>query len=144
MKDSIGIFKRYLKSRGKNVTQAREQIAAEVFRTKGHLTATGLWASLGTNIAISTIYRTLELLADAGLIRQVDIGSDQATYELVLGQRHHEHMVCTLCGKVIEFSNEKLEEEIADVADRYNFLHHSHNLRIFGICQDCQKQEDLN
>jgi Fur family ferric uptake transcriptional regulator len=137
----IQLFKRYLKAKGLNVTRSRERILEEVFKTHEHFDATELWARLrDTTISLSTIYRTLGLLVDSGLVREVDLGDAHIHYEHIFGRRHHEHLICVGCGKVLEFFDRALEEKVLEMAERFDFQHHSHNLQIFGLCQDCQKK----
>lgn len=137
----IQLFKRYLKAKGLNVTRSRERILEEVFKTHEHFDATELWAKLrDTTISLSTIYRTLGLLVDSGLVREVDLGDAHIHYEHIFGRRHHEHLICVGCGKILEFFDRALEEKVLEMVERFDFQHHSHNLQIFGLCQDCQEK----
>lgn len=140
--DFVALFRKYLKSQGLNVTQARERVAAEVFQTPGHLDIAALWLKLrgGENpIGQATLYRTLELLAQAGLVRRL-LFPDRACYEASLGRPHHEHLVCSRCGQVIEFSDGPLEQRLAELVEAYEFQHQSHQLMIWGLCPACQKE----
>ena len=122
-----------------NITRSRERIVEEVFKTHEHFDATDLWARLrDTTISLSTIYRTLNLLVDSGLVREVDLGDAHLHYEHVFGRRHHEHLICVGCGKVLEFFDRSLEETVLEVAERFNLQHHSHSLQIFGLCKECR------
>ena len=139
--DPVELFKRYLRAKGKNVTKVRQRIVEEVFRTHEHFDVPTLWARLrDAHISVSTIYRTLELLVDSGLVRKVDLGDKHLHYEHIFGRQHHEHMICVSCGKVLEFYDPELEKMILDLTERLGFQHHSHNLQIFGLCPDCQRR----
>lgn len=138
--EPLTLFKRYLKVKGKNITKSRERIVKEVFKTHEHFDVSELWAKLrDTTISVSTIYRTLALLVDCGLVREVDLGDPHLHYEHIFGHHYHEHMICVGCGKVLEFLDSALEDGLAEVVDRFNFQHHSHSLQIFGLCKECQE-----
>lgn len=141
-RDPHELFVRYLKSKGKNVTEARRRIVEAVFSMHGHFDASDLWAKLrgaphNLNISISTVYRTLHLLADAGLIRKVSLGEPHAHWEHVFSSKEHGHLVCLGCGKVIEFSSKEVEEALERVLERYKFQYWRRNLEIFGLCAEC-------
>ena len=141
--DPVKLFKRYLRAKGKNITRVRQRIVEEVFRSKEHFDVPTLWARLrDANVSVSTIYRTLELLVDSGLVRPVDLGDKHLHYEHIFGRRHHEHMICVGCGKVLEFYEQKLEGMILELAERHNFQHHSHNLQVFGLCAECRRKAE--
>jgi len=141
--DPVRLFKHYLRAKGKNITKVRERIVEEVFRSREHFDVPTLWARLrDANISVSTIYRTLELLVDSGLVRQVDLGDRHLHYEHIFGRRHHEHMICVGCGKVVELYDEELEGMILDFAARVGFQHHSHSLQVFGLCGECQRKAE--
>jgi Fur family ferric uptake transcriptional regulator len=136
----VDLFRKYLRSRGLHITKARELIAKEAFQTPGHFDASTLWAKLrDERIAAATIYRTLELLTQAGLVRKL-LFNDQACYEANLGRPHHEHLVCQGCARVVEFSDPLLEERLAEIVETHGFRPHSHQVMISGLCPACQHQ----
>lgn len=143
-----GLFERYLRSKSKNVTETRKKIVEAVFSMHGHFDASDLWAKLrgaphNLTISISTIYRTLDLLVDAGLIREVSLGEPHAHWEHVLGREEHGHLICLSCGKVIEFSAREIEENLEEVVERYGFQHWRSNLQVFGLCADCSNGQPI-
>lgn len=123
------------------MTQVRCQITETFFATSDHLTALDLWTRLRhkKNISMSAIYRTLDLLVQGGLVRKLDLGDSLAHYEPVLGHTRHEHLICTNCSKIIEFTLPDLEEQFFETAERHGFIHQRHELKIFGLCPECQK-----
>lgn len=136
----VELFAHYLKSRGMNVTQVRCRITETLFAAPSHMTAADLWAQLrAEKISSSTIYRTLDLLVQGGLVRKLDLGAALAHYEPVLGRTRHEHLVCSRCAKIIEFHLPDLEEKLFETAEQYGFAPQQHDLKIFGICPSCQK-----
>jgi Fur family ferric uptake transcriptional regulator len=97
-------------------------------------------------IGLSTIYRTLGLLVRADFINKMDIGDGQSRYEFKSDEKdkHHHHLICTKCGKIIDYSdflNEELElisKAEKSLARKYNFLVQDHNIDFYGLCKDCR------
>ncbi len=139
-------FRRYLREHGLPVTTQREQVAEVVLQSRGHLSVEDIEAQLrgqGLHIGKATVYRTLDILARSGMITERDFGEGFRRYERVPGHPHHEHLICTRCGKVIEFTNERLERLKALVAEEYGFQHHHHRLDIYGLCRECQLKDGV-
>lgn len=143
-KDPKTLFTQYLKATDRNVTEARKRIVEEVFNIHGHFNAFDLWARLRdeTNISISTIYRTLDLLNNASLVKEVDLGQPQTHYEHVFGEGEHGHLVCLGCGAIIEFSSQKIEEILREIEERRGFSREMYNLQVFGLCSECSRDRD--
>jgi Fur family transcriptional regulator, ferric uptake regulator len=140
----LDAFRRYLRERNLPVTAQRELVADVIFTAAGHLSVDDILARLrerGAHVGTATVYRTLDLLAESGMIEQRDFGEGFRRYERMRGGgvQHHEHLICVRCGKVIEFSNERLERMKALIAEEYGFRHHHHRLEIFGTCPECQQ-----
>ena len=139
IEDFVHLFRKYLRSRQLHITRARERIAEETFRMSSHFDAADLWAKLREDqIAPATIYRTLELLTDAGLVRKLLI-KDRTCYEENLGRPHHEHLICSQCGQVVEFSDRALEDRLAEIIEEHQFRHERHQVLILGLCPACQQ-----
>ncbi len=137
-------FRRYLREQGLPVTAQREQVAEAVLKSRGHLSVEDIEQRLreqGLHIGKATVYRTLDILARSGMITERDFGEGFRRYERVPGHPHHEHLICTRCGKVIEFTNDRLERLKALVAEEYGFEHHHHRLDIYGLCRECQLKD---
>ncbi len=125
------------------MTAQREQVAEVIFGATGHLSADDIERALrsrGAQVGKATVYRTLDLLAQSGMIAPRDFGEGFRRYERARGRAHHEHLICVRCGTVIEFVNERLERMKALIAEEYGFRHHHHRLEIFGTCPECQRQ----
>jgi len=88
----------------------------------------------------ATIYRTLELLVRSGMVRRVHLGEEHYHYEWVGQDAHHDHLVCTTCGSVIEFHDEELEARQRKICADNSFRPTYHNLQILGVCGRCQKK----
>ena len=135
-------FVKYLGTRKLRFTQERKTILQEMFRNPGHLEAEDLLYSLRRKKKLTsraTVYRTLELLVDSGLVRKVDLGHGHSHYELMVDHTHHEHMICLKCGKVIEFSDKEMEGDLNKLCKKSGFEHTSHRFEIFGHCDKCRK-----
>jgi Fur family ferric uptake transcriptional regulator len=138
----IDNFTVYLNTKNLKLTQERKAVLREIFLRPGHLEAEDLWQTLRKKkkkASRATIYRTLELLVDSGIVRKVDLGHGHSHYEHVLGHAHHEHMVCLKCGKVIEFSDKEMEGDLNKLCRKSGFEHISHRFEIFGHCGKCRK-----
>jgi Fur family ferric uptake transcriptional regulator len=86
----------------------------------------------------ATVYRSLEQMEELGLVQRIDVGGDSAGYEKVDPEgRHHHHIVCTDCGKVVPFEDKKLEKAIHEVSKRDGFEIQSHDITLKGTCEDC-------
>ena len=89
-------------------------------------------------IGLATIYRTLALLTKSGLALEMDFGDGQKRYESSFMSAHHDHMVCTECGKIIEFNHPLIEKYQEEIAIQNGFKITSHKLDLFGHCSDCK------
>ncbi len=90
-------------------------------------------------ISYSTVYRALKLLADCGLASECTFGDSVSRYEPTHQSRHHDHLICRRCGKIIEFENNKIEKLQKDVARRYRFHVSAHKLELYGLCNKCRR-----
>jgi Fur family ferric uptake transcriptional regulator len=138
---SLDAFRRFLRERGLPVTTQREQVAEVLFAAGGHVSVDDVEHLLGVrdlHVGKATIYRTLDLLSQSGMIIQRDFGEGFRRYERVPGHPHHEHLICLRCGKVVEFQNNRLERLKTLIADEYGFQHSHHRLEIYGVCRECQ------
>jgi Fur family ferric uptake transcriptional regulator len=142
MNQAIKSFGKYLSSKNLKLTKEREIVLTEIFLHPGHLEAEDLWHNLrkkNKRASRATVYRTLDLLVDSGMVRKVDLGHGHSHFEHVLGHAHHEHMVCLKCGKVIEFSDKEMEGDLNKLCKKSGFEHTSHRFEIFGRCGRCRK-----
>jgi Fur family ferric uptake transcriptional regulator len=140
---SLDAFRRFLRERSLPVTTQREQVAEVLFAAGGHQSVEDIEKLLrgrDLHVGKATIYRTLDLLADSGMIIERDFGEGFRRYERVPGHPHHEHLICLRCGKVVEFQNDRLERMKALIADEYGFQHSHHRLEIYGVCRECQQR----
>ncbi len=134
-------FAEFLQSKGKRITQQRRLLIDFVFERHDHFDAEELILNLallpeGRNVSRPTVYRTLNELVDAGLLRQMNLRG-RAVYEHDYGYPQHDHLHCTSCDKLIEFQSGELQQLRQAVASEHSFRVTGHRLIISGICSDC-------
>lgn len=142
MNDVEKVFRDYVQSKGLKFTPERQTILNHVFESHGHFEAEELLIDMrkdNKRVSKATIYRTLSLLVNSGLLREVIFGEKHAHYEHVYGHEHHEHLVCLGCGKIIEFTDERIEKFQEEICIENKFKAESHKFQIMGYCEDCKK-----
>ena len=140
MTDQIATMTNALKKNGYRLTAARRSILAALVSSEGHISADELFdiVHLGApGIGRMTVYRTLDLLTELGMIRPVYQGSAAASYVL-LADGHHHHLVCSSCQRVIEFDLCVLPEIEGILSQQSQFAVEGHLLEIYGRCHNCQ------
>ena len=139
----INRFAGFLQDAGLKLTTERTALVREIFATHYHFEADELLFKMkekGLKISRATVYRTLELLVKSGMVRRVHLGEEHYHYEHVTGNSHHDHLICTTCGAVIEFHDDALEQRQREICERKRFTPTFHNLQILGVCADCRKK----
>lgn len=139
-------FRETLRARGQRFSGVREAIARRALAYDGHFEVSDLLESLraaGVKDAhLATVYRTLPLLVEAGLIQPTLLSSgDRQLYEPAFERPHHDHLVCTRCGQVVEFEHEALEVLQAEIAARHGFRLTSHIHELLGVCRECSLRQ---
>jgi Fur family ferric uptake transcriptional regulator len=141
---ALARFEQFLAPRGLRVTGARRAIVEAILERKGHFEIEELIHTLrsrGIRGSRATVYRTLPLLTQAGLIQQAVVTAETRSYERTIGREHHDHLVCTACGKVVEFHDEGFDALEAKVADEYGFRLEGHHHQLVGSCPACRARE---
>lgn len=145
--DEKEIFEDHIRKRGLRRTVQRELILEVFLETDDHLSSEDLYwlvQKKDPNVGQTTVYRTLKLLTDAGLAREVRLGDGRTYYEHHFDHEHHDHMICTECGLVVEFFSPEIEALQDEMAAKFNFKPTHHSLRILGLCENCRiKEKDL-
>lgn len=134
-------FHRWLRERHLPIMRQRDQVARVICAGGEYLSVDGVQRRLreqGLRVATATIYRTLDLLVDSGLVRAHDFGEGFHRFEPLLTAGRHGHFVCSRCGRVAEFSTERFERLLPLVADEYGFQHQTHRVEIRGLCRTCR------
>lgn len=136
------IFLEHIEKKGLRKTLQRDVILDVFLRTEEHLTSEDLYWLIqkkDPSIGHTTVYRTLKLLTEAGLAREVRFGDGKTYYEHHHDQEHHDHLICTGCGRIEEFFSAEIEELQDQIAEGLGFRPTHHSLRMWGVCSDCQK-----
>lgn len=140
--DGREAFRAYLRDHNLPVTAQRLAIADVILSTDRHLSAEEVAKQLrshGAAAGTATVYRTIEVLVRSGLVVERDFGEGFKRYEASRGVPHHEHLLCTNCGKVTEFRDERLERMTTLLAETHGYSRQRHRLVIHGLCSDCQR-----
>jgi len=141
-KKSLNDLKSVLKSKGMKYTEQRGIVLQILLSLDEHLSAEEVQNIVkekypDQNIGIATIYRTLNFLEEVNLISSISFGTDGKKYECNQDQ-HHDHIICTSCGKIVEFYDEAIEKKQEQIALKNGFKITDHTMQIYGICQNCQ------
>lgn len=133
-------LKALLDSKGLKLTHERQQLLEEILKTKHHFDADSLYETLknqGVRISRDTVYRTLPLLLECGVV-QKSVGDGRREYfERVGAKGHHDHMVCIRCSRILEFKSDEIETLQEAMCQKYGFRLLFHDHRLFGYCSDC-------
>lgn len=142
MADQLQALTQHLTDNGYRLTASRQIILTTLVDCGGHISADDLAAKVheaAPHVGRMTVYRTLDLLCELGLIRPIYQGTGAAHYILMDGGSHH-HLICNRCGLVIEFS-ECLSQEVGHhLSQQFNFQIQSHLLEFHGLCINCQSK----
>ena len=134
-----------VKERGLKASATREAIARAALERGGPFSVDDLVADLRTSRSAdahpATVYRVLPLLVEAGLLQLTLIsGREGARYERAFEREHHDHLICTNCGKVVEFEVEAIEVLQRDVAKKFGFELTGHVHELLGRCAACRRR----
>ncbi len=135
-------FREFLEIRGEKLTTPRRVLVRHVFSSHKHFDADELVADLRvteSNVSRSTVYRTLRLLVDSGLLREFRL-ANRTVYEHDFGYPSHDHMHCTQCDAIVEFRNEEIRRIRDQVAAEHGFRAESHRFVVEGVCTECSRK----
>ncbi len=136
----IELLKHHISRNRMKLTRQREIILEAFLESERHATAEDIYrriARRNPGIGLATVYRTLNLLCHSGLAQQSEFGDGRLRFENMFEHHHHDHLICTGCGRIIEFQNEEIERLQEKVAERNRFTIHSHRLDLYGLCNRC-------
>ncbi len=138
-------FKNILKANALKFTSQREAILSTLYDNPQHFTSENLYLLVKQqypelSIGIATVYRTLALLEENGLVSSISLGIQGKKFEIA-NKPHHDHLICESCGKIVEFENEKIEELQYEIAKENGFVLTDHLMQLYGICAECQKDQ---
>ena len=139
--EEIDVLEEYISENNLKITKQRRTVLKIFLECNNHVSVEELYnivLKTEPKIGLATVYRTLALLTKSGLALEMDFGDGQKRYESSYKSVHHDHMVCTECGKILEFNHPLIEKYQEEVAKQKNFKITSHKLDLFGLCQDCK------
>ena len=143
--DFKGLFRTFLRGKGLRMTPQRERIMDIFLREAGHMTTEELYARIrqkDPSLGQATVYRTVKLLCEAGVAREVRFGDGVARYEQ-RGEAHHDHLICERCGKNIEVMDPEIERLQEALAREHGFTPTFHRLYLYGVCKECRDADIL-
>lgn len=136
-------FVSFLRGRGMRVTPERRALFREIFRQHRHLDADQLLEVMrerGRKISRATIYRNLDLLVECGLVQRQRLGRRRHVYEHLHSGQPHDHLICTGCGRVVEFVSRAIAALQGEICRAHGFDREVHTLQIQGLCNRCSAQ----
>jgi Fur family transcriptional regulator, ferric uptake regulator len=142
--EALDRFERFLHEKELRLTEARAAIVEAALSRQGHYPIEELIGDLrkrGIRGSKATVYRTLPLLAEAGILQPAIVAGDEKSYETTFGRHHHDHLLCRKCRKVVEFEFEAFEILQREVAARYGFRLEGHHHELVGLCPECAANE---
>jgi len=138
------IFFEYLKKNDLKSTPERMIILQEILKLDKHFEAEKLFEHIKTmNIKVSraSIYRTLDLLVQCGLVNKINFDNSCYYYEMTMNKSSHDHFICNECGKIIEFYYPELESIHNKLIEQYKVNINDYSHQIYGLCEECKKQK---
>ncbi len=141
-KEVIDELKKIVKQKGLKYTEQREIVLSILISIDGHLSAEEVYNLIKeekpeSQIGIATVYRALGFLEEVKLITSITFGAEGKKYESNC-KAHHDHLICTLCGKIVEFIDNEIEKRQDRIAKKNKFKITGHSMQLYGACQACQ------
>ncbi|HCW05218.1 MAG TPA: transcriptional repressor [Clostridium sp.] len=145
--DEINKLREDLKAKGYKLTPQRRAIVDSIVKSEGqHLTAEEIYDLVKLNcpeIGLATVYRTIAMLEELGIVSRLDLGDNISRYELVHEEENHQHhhLVCNKCSKVMEVEGDLLDQLEQTIEETYKFKIMDHSVKFFGLCKECSEAE---
>ena len=133
-------FRDILRREGLKYTPQRVAVLKEVLIDQGHRECEDIYLALrqqGSHVSRATIYRTMNILVKNDFARKMEIGDGRTRYESKVSSSHHDHMICTSCGEIMEFVDHDIEDLQDKIAKCYHFKLQRHIHQLFGLCKKC-------
>jgi Fur family ferric uptake transcriptional regulator len=147
VRDRLDVFRQWIKEQGLKATSQREDIAQVFFATNRHVSVEELYGAVrqvNPRVGYATVYRTVKLLKECGLAAERHFADGQARFENLEEERHHDHIICERCGRIVEFVQPQIEQLQEKVAQRFGFVATTHKMEIYGICQECREGRETH
>ena len=138
-------FKRVLRDNGLKYTKQREVLLQTLYNNSEHFTPEQLYLYIkerhpGLNVGIATVYRSLNLLEESGMVTSISFGAQGKKFELA-NKPHHDHIICRHCGVIVEFEDQVIEKRQLTIAKDNGFKLTGHIMQLYGVCSECNKQK---
>ena len=138
-------FKRVLRDNGLKYTKQREVLLQTLYNNNEHFTPEQLYLYIkerhpGLNVGIATVYRSLNLLEESGMVTSISFGAQGKKFELA-NKPHHDHIICRQCGVIVEFEDQVIEKRQLTIAKDNGFKLTGHIMQLYGVCSECSKQK---
>ncbi len=146
-KKEVQIFADYVRRKNLKRTGQREAILKIFLKSEKHLTADELYQLVKKElpgVGSATIYRTIKHFCESGLCRELKCDDGKARYEHLYGRSHHDHLICTKCGRFIEVVDSGIEKLQEELARREGFVLIRHKLELYGVCKNCRDASKNN
>ena len=135
-------FKDYLKNAKHRITPERFEVLDAALDQEGHFGADELFVSMKTNqshVSRATVYNTLDLLEQCGIVARRNFGDNISRYESSMDRKNHDHLICTNCGQIREFTSSKIQKIVDEISEELGFEPSGYSFNIFGKCanKDC-------
>jgi len=143
MAEELHILVKFLKKKNLKLTEQRQEILKAFLEAKRHVSIENLYDILkkkDPGIGQATVFRTLKLLCEADIAKEVILEDRKLRYEPKYGHEHHDHLICNECGRFIEAVDTEIERLQNRLCKKFGFLPDKHRLQIFGICKQCKKR----
>ena len=147
MSRRLEIFQQWIKEQGLKATSQREDIAQVFFSTNRHISVEELYNEVrrvNPRVGYATVYRTMKLVKECGLAAERHFADGQARFENIEEERHHDHVICERCGRIVEFVHPQIEQLQEKVAKEFGFVATMHKMEIYGICQECREGREVH
>ncbi len=138
--EPITTFRDYIKQQGLRKTPEREVIIEEIFSSHDHFDVDELFLRLRNKkkrVSKASLYRTIPLLIESGLIKEVYFEDGHLHYEHIYGHTDHSHLRCNRCGRIIEFADDAIGTLQKRIGRKYNFAVTAHRFELTGYCREC-------
>ncbi len=140
-------FKKFLKDGENRITPERFEVLDFAIDFEGHFGADELFVRMKnkkSNISRATVYNTLELLAQCGILSKRNFGENKFRYESNFGKVNHDHLICTNCGAIKEFEETKIQKIVEEVSQKLGFIPNGYSFNIFGKCNNSNCKRNKN
>jgi len=146
MPSEKAIFNQFIREKKLKHSKQRENIIDVFLNIEKHMTLDELHGEVRRqypDISFTTVYRTMKLLSESGLCRELHIRGGITRYEHVYGHTHHDHLICTVCGSCIEIIDLDIEKQQESIFVANGFIPSGHNMELYGVCPVCRKDRDI-